>query len=45
MAVPDEDLQEVADAAHAVVQEAKDTGVWAFGGRIDERVPPVDGMP
>ena len=31
--VSDEDLQAVADAAHAVVQEAKDAGVWVFGGR------------
>ena len=29
------------DAAHAVVQEAKDAGVWVFGGGIDESVPPV----
>ena len=41
MAVPAEGLQSVADAAHAVVQEAKDAGVWVFGGGIDEDVPPV----
>ena len=41
MAVPAEGLQPVADASHAVVQEAKDAGVWVFGGGIDERVPPV----
>jgi hypothetical protein len=41
MVVPDEDLQAVADAAHAVVQEAKDAGVWVFGGGIDESVQPV----
>ncbi|RAM37197.1 YciI family protein [Arthrobacter globiformis] len=41
MAVPDEDLQAVSDAAHAVVQEAKDAGVWVFGGGIDETIPPV----
>ena len=42
MAVADEEeLQAVADAAHAVVQEAKDAGVWVFGGGIDESVPPV----
>ncbi len=35
------DLQVVADAAHAVVREAKDAGVWVFGGGIDEDVPPV----
>lgn len=41
MAIPAEGLQPVADAAHAVVQEAKDAGVWVFGGGIDESVPPV----
>ncbi|MDH6679411.1 hypothetical protein M2284_003633 [Rhodococcus sp. LBL1] len=41
MVFPDEDLQEVSDAAHAVVAEAKDAGVWMFGGGIDESVPPV----
>ena len=41
MVFPDEDLQAVRDASHAVVQEAKDAGVWVFGGGIDEGVPPV----
>lgn len=41
MVVPEEDLQAVSEAAHAVVQEAKDAGVWVFGGGIDESVPPV----
>ncbi|MFJ3958412.1 YciI family protein [Arthrobacter sp. NPDC090010] len=41
MPVPPEGLQEVADAAHAVVQEAKDAGVWVFGGGIDESIAPV----
>lgn len=41
MVVPREDLQAVSHAAHAVVQEAKDAGVWVFGGGIDESVPPV----
>ena len=41
MVVPDEDLKAVSDAAHAVVQEAKDAGVWVFGGGIDESIPPV----
>ncbi|MEU6740540.1 YciI family protein [Streptosporangium sandarakinum] len=38
---PDEDLQAVSDASHAVVREAKDAGVRVFGGGIDESVPPV----
>ena len=34
MTVPEEELPEVAEAAHAVVQEAKDAGVWVFGGGV-----------
>ena len=34
MTFPEEDLPEVAEAAHAVVQEAKDAGVWVFGGGL-----------
>lgn len=34
MTFPDEDLPDVAKAAHAVVQEAKDAGVWIFGGGV-----------
>jgi hypothetical protein len=41
MVFPDEDLQAVWDASHAVVEDAKDAGVWVFGGGIDESVPPV----
>ena len=41
MVVPDDDLPAVSEAAHAVVQDAKDAGVWVFGGGIDESVPPV----
>lgn len=41
MVFPDEELPAVADASHAVVQEAKDAGVWVFGGGIDESIPPV----
>ncbi|QDY90023.1 transcription initiation protein [Arthrobacter sp. UKPF54-2] len=41
MVFPEEELQAVADAAHAVVQEAKDAGVWVFGGGIDESIPPI----
>lgn len=41
MVVPEEELPAVADAAHAVVDEARAAGVWVFGGGIDERVPPV----
>ena len=41
MDVTAEELPAVADAAHAVVDEAKAAGVWVFGGGIDEGVPPV----
>ena len=41
MDVPDDEMQSVADAARAVVREAKDAGVWVFGGGINEDVPPV----
>jgi hypothetical protein len=41
MDVSDDELPAVADASHAVVQEAKDAGVWVFGGGIDGSVPPV----
>ena len=34
MTFPEEELPDVADAAHEVVQEAKDVGVWVFGGRL-----------
>ena len=36
MDVTEEELPAVSDASHAVVQEAKDAGVWVFGGGIDE---------
>lgn len=34
MIVPDEELPAVADAAHTVVREAMDAGVWVFGGGL-----------
>ncbi|GLI26368.1 hypothetical protein ARHIZOSPH14_06100 [Agromyces rhizosphaerae] len=41
MQVSADELPAVAEAAHAVVREAKDAGVWVFGGGIDERIAPV----
>ena len=41
MDISDEELPAVSDASHAVVQEAKDAGVWVFGGGIDDSVRPV----
>jgi hypothetical protein len=34
MTFPEEDLPAVAEAAHAEAQEAKDAGVWVFGGGL-----------
>ncbi|MBB4865760.1 hypothetical protein HNP46_004661 [Pseudomonas nitritireducens] len=41
MVVPDNELQAVGHAAHAVIEEARAAGVYVFGGGIDEAVPPV----
>ena len=41
MDVSAEELPAVVDASHRVVREARDAGVWVFGGGIDEAVPPV----
>jgi hypothetical protein len=34
MIIPDGELPAVAEAAHKVVQQARDAGVWVFGGGI-----------
>ena len=34
MAFPEEELPDVAEAAYAVVEEAKRSGVWVFGGGL-----------
>ena len=34
MTFPEEELPDVAKAAHEVVQEAMDAGVWVFGGGL-----------
>ena len=33
--IPEEDMTAVAEAAHAVVHEAMDAGVWVFGGGLE----------
>jgi hypothetical protein len=33
--IPDEDMRAVADAAHAVCQEAIDAGVWVLGSGLE----------
>ena len=35
--IPDEDIPAVAKAAHEVVQEAMDAGVWVFGGGLENQ--------
>src|ERR671923_1947167 len=35
--IPDEDMPAVARAAHEVVQEAMDAGVWVFGGGLENK--------
>ncbi|MGZ4290086.1 MAG: YciI family protein [Gaiellaceae bacterium] len=35
--IPEEEMPAVSDAAHAVVQEAMDAGVWVFGGGIQDQ--------
>jgi hypothetical protein len=37
MSFREEDLPDVAEAAHKVVQEAKNAGVWVFGGGVERQ--------
>src|SRR5438094_2437979 len=39
--ISDEDMAAVGEAAHAVIREAKDAGVYVFGGGINEDVAPL----
>ena len=41
MEVADDEWELVGRETHAVAQQAKDAGVWVFGGGIDESVAPV----
>lgn len=41
MDVPEEDRAAVGEAARAVIREAKDAGVYVFGGGINEDVAPL----
>lgn len=46
MTFPEEELPDVAKAAHEVVEEAQDAGVWVFGGgakRHEASVVATDG--
>jgi hypothetical protein len=47
MTFPEEDLPDVAKAAHEVVEEAKGAGVWVFGGGLESQrasIVATDGM-
>src|SRR6266542_5812939 len=47
MTFPEEELPDVAKAAHEVVREAQDAGVWVFGGGLESQrasVVATDGM-
>jgi hypothetical protein len=37
MTFPEEDLPAVGEAAHAVVREAQEAGVWIFGGGLQSQ--------
>ena len=41
--IPDEDWPAVGEASHAVVQEARDAGVWIFGGGIERQQATIVG--
>jgi len=41
MEFAEEDFDDVVRESHEVIQEAKDAGVYVFGGGIDEGVDPV----
>ena len=47
MTVSEEELPDVTKAAHEVVQEAQDAGVWVFGGGLESQrasIVATDGM-
>lgn len=41
MSVPEGELEAVGQDARAVIREAKEAGVYVFGGGIDGTVPPL----
>lgn len=41
MDVADADIAAVSEASHAVIREAKDAGIYVFGGGINEDVAPL----
>jgi hypothetical protein len=41
--IPPEDIPAVAEAAHAVVREAQEAGVWVFGGGLEHQKATIVG--
>lgn len=41
MVIPEGEFDQVVADSHAVIEEAKQAGVYVFGGGIDETVAPV----
>jgi hypothetical protein len=41
MTVPEEEMAAAGEAAHKVVQEAKDAGVWIHGGGVERQVASI----
>ena len=41
MNIPAEEMAAVGEASHAVIREAKEAGVYVFGGGINENAPPL----
>lgn len=41
--IPDGEMVEVGKASHAVVQQAKDAGVWIFGGGLERQQASIVG--
>jgi hypothetical protein len=37
MSIPEQDMPAVGQAAHAVVRQAQDAGVWIFGGGVERQ--------
>jgi hypothetical protein len=44
MRIPEEELPDVARAAHAVVEDAQAAGVWVFGGGVVSQRPSIVGI-
>ena len=41
MDVPEEEMAAVSEASHAVIREAKEAGIYVFGGGLNKSIAPV----